>query len=91
MGSMQVTMETLRMCEQCVPGAPSDFSSAWNEANYDIYTFIYSSSRNTYLILYFTVEAPMSNKRPPPIFGEKSCVGLIALELAPTVDYWFKG
>ena len=32
-----------------------------------------------------------SNKRPPPFFGEKSCVGLIALELAPTVNYWFKG
>ena len=39
-------------------------------------------------IPYFTVEAPMSNNRPPPIFGEKSCVGLIALELAPTVNYW---
>ena len=51
MGSMQVTMETLRMREQCIPGAPSDFSSAWNEANYDIYTFIYSSSSNTYLII----------------------------------------
>ena len=30
----------------------------------------------------------MSNNRPPPIFGEMSCVGLIALELAPTVNYW---
>ena len=36
---------------------------------------------------YFTVKAPMSNNRPLPIFGEKSCVGLIALELAPTVNY----
>ena len=43
------------------------------------------------LVPYFTVEAPMSNKRPPPIFAKKSCVGLIALELAPTVNYWFKG
>ena len=34
-------------------------------------------------IPYFTVEAPMSNKRPPPILAKKSCVGLIALELAP--------
>ena len=42
-------------------------------------------------IPYFTAGAPMSNKRPPPFFGEKSCVGLIALELAPTVNYWFKG
>ena len=40
------------------------------------------------IVPYFTVEAPMSNNRPPPIFGEKSCVGLIALELAPTVNYW---
>ena len=31
----------------------------------------------------------MSNKRPPPILAKKSCVGLIALELAP--NYWFKG
>ena len=29
-------------------------------------------------IPYFTVEAPMSNKHPAPIFGEKSCVRLIA-------------
>ena len=38
---------------------------------------------------YFTVEAPMSNKRPPPILAKKSCVGLIALELAlgPLVLY----
>ena len=43
-----------------------------------------------YYILYFTAEAPMSNKRPPPILAKKSCVGLIALELAPTVNYWFK-
>ena len=28
--SMQVTKETLCICEQCVPGAPSDFSR--NEA-----------------------------------------------------------
>ena len=28
-GSMQVTMETLRMREECVPGTPSEFSSAW--------------------------------------------------------------
>ena len=27
--SMQVTKETSRMRKQCVPGAPSDFSSAW--------------------------------------------------------------
>ena len=27
--SMQVTKETSRMREQCVPGAPSNFSSAW--------------------------------------------------------------
>ena len=40
---------------------------------------------------YFTAEAPMSNKCPPPILAKKSCVGLIALELAPTVNYWFKG
>ena len=32
-----------------------------------------------------------SNKRPPPILAKKYCVGLIALELAPTVNYWFKG
>ena len=45
------------MREQCVPGAPSDFSSAWNEANYNIYTFIYSSSSNTYL---FKISSPGS-------------------------------
>ena len=33
--SMQVTMETLHMCEQCEAGAPSDFSSAW-ERGYDV-------------------------------------------------------
>ena len=44
-----------------------------------------------YLLPYFTAEAPTSNKRPPPILAQKSCVGLIALELAPTVNYWFKG
>ena len=43
------------------------------------------------LIPYFTVEAPRSKKRPPPLLAKKSCVGLIALELAPTVNYWFKG
>ena len=42
-----------------------------------------------FLVPYFTVEVPMSNKRPPPILAKKSCVGLIALELAP--NYWFKG
>ena len=40
---------------------------------------------------YFTAEAPTSNKRPPPILAKKSCVGLIALELAPTANYWFQG
>ena len=40
---------------------------------------------------YLTVEGPMSNKRPLPILAKKSCVGLIGLELAPTVNYWFKG
>ena len=40
-------------------------------------------------IPYFTAEVPMSNKRPPLILAKKSCVGLIALELAPTVNYWF--
>ena len=34
---------------------------------------------------------PVSNKRPPPILAKKSCVGLIVLKLAPTVNYWFKG
>ena len=29
MDSMQVTKETSHMHEQCVPGAPSDFSSTW--------------------------------------------------------------
>ena len=43
-----------------------------------------------YDIPYFTIEAPMSNKRPSPILAKKSCVGLIALELAPTVNYWFR-
>ena len=42
------------------------------------------------MVPYFTAEAPTSNKRPPPILAKKSCVGLIALELAPTVNYWFK-
>ena len=42
-------------------------------------------------IPYFTAEAPISNNRPLPILAKKSCVGLIALELAPTVNYWFKG
>ena len=32
----------------------------------------------------------MSNKRPPPILA-KSLIGLIALELAPKVNYLFKG
>ena len=41
-----------------------------------------------FYIPYFTVEVPMSNNHPPPIFGEKSCVELIALEVAPTVNYW---
>ena len=41
-------------------------------------------------LLYFTAEASMLNKRQPPILAKKSCVGLIALELAPTVNYWFK-
>ena len=44
-----------------------------------------------YVIPYFTTEAPTSNKHPPPILAKRSCVGLIALELAPTVNYWFKG
>ena len=43
------------------------------------------------VVPYFTAEAPTSNKRPLPILAKKSCVGLIALELAPTVNYWFKG
>ena len=43
------------------------------------------------LLPYFTVEAPMSNMCPPPIPAERSCVGLIEFELAPTVNYWFKG
>ena len=43
------------------------------------------------ILPYFTVEAPMSNKRPRPILAKKSCVGLIALEQVPTVNYWFKG
>ena len=30
----------------------------------------------------------MSNKRPAPILAKKFCVGLIALELAPAVNYW---
>ena len=42
------------------------------------------------ILPYFTAEAPTSNKRPPPILAKKSCVGLIALELAPTVNYWFQ-
>ena len=42
------------------------------------------------LIQYFTAESLMSNNRPPHSC-QKSCVGLIALELAPTVNYWFKG
>ena len=30
---MQVTKETLHMREQCVPGAPPDFSSAWERGH----------------------------------------------------------
>ena len=53
---------------------------------------ISSCDRTPYFFVpYFTVEAPVSNKRPPPFLPKKSCVGLIALELAPTVNYWFKG
>ena len=44
-----------------------------------------------FLLPYFTAEAPTSNKRPPPILAKKSCVGFIALKLASTVNYWFKG
>ena len=54
---------------------------------YGMYMFMYMYS----VLPYFTAEAPTSNKRPPPILAKKSCVGLIALELAPTVNYWFKG
>ena len=41
------------------------------------------------LILYFT--RPCGISILPPILAKKSCVGLIALELVPTVNYWFKG
>ena len=43
------------------------------------------------ILPYFTAETPTSNKCPPPILAKKSCVGLIALDLVPTVNYWFKG
>ena len=51
-----------------------------------LYVMVHSGS----IVPYFTVEAPIQISAHP-IFGEKSCEGLIALELAPTVNYWFKG
>ena len=37
-GSMQVTRQTLCMREECVPGTPSEFLSAW-ERGYTVKTF----------------------------------------------------
>ena len=53
--------------------------------------YIHYTDIGVRIVPYFTVEAPVSNKRPPPILSKKYCVGLITLELVPTVNYWFTG
>ena len=44
-----------------------------------------------YRTLLLKCPCQISTKCPPPILAIKSCVGLIALELTPTINYWFKG
>ena len=48
--SMQVTKETSRMREQCVPGALSDFSNAWERGYVYMYRQWISSSTITHKV-----------------------------------------
>ena len=47
-GSMQVTMETLRMHKERVPGTPSEFLSAWEQG--------YTSKSGPYSVINDTAE-----------------------------------